>query len=103
MGTDSRRGLAGLFTRDSFVWWIGVVAAVVVALASLQTCDPHVGETMTGTSCGPTTLTYYGIPDRFAPYLRLAAFILAILSAKNMTSGRPHSEEGRAKITASGE
>jgi hypothetical protein len=75
---------------------------VILAIASLQTCDPHTIETMTGGSCGPTTLSYYGIPDRFAPYLRLAAFIIGIVAAAMKTSPRPHSEEGSAKITPSG-
>jgi hypothetical protein len=86
------------FTRDSVVWWFGIVAALLVAGATLQTCDPHVAQC--GTS--PTMLSYYGIPDSWAPYIRLGAFIVGIVSGVMRTSPRPHSEEGSAKITASG-
>lgn len=85
-------------TRDSMTWTWGIVAAIVVSIAALQTCDPHVGN------CGssPTMLSFYGIPDSFAPYLRLGALIIGIVSGVMKTSPRPHSVEGKAQVTASG-
>lgn len=85
-------------TRDSVIWWYGIGAAVVVSLAALQTCDPHV----TNCAASPTNLAFYGIPESWSPFIRLAALIVGVVSARNMTSPRPHSEEGDAKITPSG-
>lgn len=76
------------------VWYWGIAAAVIVSLATLQTCDPHLGNC--GTS--PLHLAYYGIPDAWAPYLRLAALLVGIKSGINATSPRPHSETGKARI-----
>lgn len=84
-----------MFTRDSIVWWFGIVGAVLVSGATLQTCDPHVA------SCGtsPTQLAYYGIPEHWAPYIRLGALLVGIVSGVMKTSPRPHSVYGDAKIT----
>lgn len=83
------------FSRDSAIWWCGIVAAVVVGLSALQTCDPHV----TNCAASPTNFAYYGIPEKFAPLLRLGALIVGIVSGVMKTSPRPHSEYGEAKIT----
>lgn len=87
------------FTRDSVLWTWGIAAAVIVALATLQTCDPRLQ------TCGasPTMLSFYGIPDGLAPYLRLGALVIGIGSGVMRTSPRPHSTEGYAKVTESGE
>lgn len=74
-----------MFTRDSLVWWVGIIAAVVVGIGTLG-----------------TTATEYGIPVSWLPYIRLAALVMGIVSGKLATSPLPHSEEGDAKITDSG-
>lgn len=53
--------------RDSFVWVLGVIAAVIVGLATLDT---------------QTAVESFGIPAAALPYLRLAAFIVGIVSAQ---------------------
>lgn len=77
------------------VWWFGILAAVLVSLATLQPCDPHV------TTCGssPTQLAFYGIPEAWAPFIRLGALLIGIVSGVMKTSPRPHSEFGDSKIT----
>jgi hypothetical protein len=57
------------FNRDSVYWWLGVAAAVVLALSTLDTS----GE-------GPTSLMYYGVPVSWAPYLRLLALLIGVVS-----------------------
>lgn len=84
-----------MFTRDSIIWWVGIVAAILVSGATLQTCDPHIGPC--GTS--PTHLGYYGIPDAWAPYIRLGALLVGIVSGVMKTSPRPHSVFGDAQVT----
>lgn len=61
-------------TRDSKWWWVGIVSAVILGLATLDT----------GT--GPASLSYYGIPVEAAPYLRLSALVIGIVSGKLATS-----------------
>jgi ABC-type transport system substrate-binding protein len=53
--------------RDSIVWTFGVIAAVVVGLATLDTS---------------TAVQTFGIPETWLPYIRLAAFIIGIVSAQ---------------------
>jgi hypothetical protein len=65
-------------TRDSKLWWAGIVCAVILGLATLD-----------GSGTGPTSLAYYGIPMVVAPYLRLAALIIGIVSGKLATSPLP--------------
>lgn len=58
-------------TRDSALWWFGIVAAVIVGIATLgNTAD-------------------YGIPDSWLPFIRLAALIIGIVSGKLATSPLP--------------
>lgn len=57
-----------MLTRDSFVWWIGIVSAVIVGMATVS--DP----------------VTYGIPEWAVPYLRLGALIVGIISGKLATS-----------------
>lgn len=86
-------------TRDSFVWWIGIAASVLGTLVAQRVCDPH---TIANCASDPATLAYYGIPDNWAPQIRLAFLLVGIISAWMKTSPRPHSEEGDAKIPESG-
>jgi hypothetical protein len=58
-------------TRDSWIWWWGILSAVVVGLATLG------------------NLQDYGIPDVALPYLRLAALIVGVVSGKLATSPLP--------------
>jgi len=58
-------------TRDSILWWFGIVGAVILGLATLG------------------NLADYGIPDSFLPYIRLAALIIGIVSGKLATSPLP--------------
>jgi hypothetical protein len=58
-------------TRDSMLWWIGIIFAVVLGLATVP---------------DPATL---GIPVAWLPYLRLAALIIGIVSGKMATSPLP--------------
>lgn len=60
-----------MFNRDSVVWWVGIVGAVIVGLATLA--DPAT----------------YGIPAWLMPYLRLGALIVGIVSGKMATSPLP--------------
>lgn len=60
-----------MVTRDSFVWWIGILFAVIVGVATVA--DPAA----------------YGIPEWALPYLRLAALIVGIISGKLATSPLP--------------
>jgi hypothetical protein len=87
-----------MFTRDSFVWWFGIAGSVLVSLGTLQTCDPHLAEC----AASPTSLAYYGVPDAWAPMIRLGALLVGIVSGVMKTSPRPHSEEGDLKVTVSG-
>lgn len=86
-----------MFTRDSKFWPIGLATAVIAGIAGLRACDPHAACVL-----DPTMLGYYGIPDSWAPYLRLYSLIAGPVNAWMMTSPRPHSIEGDAKITPSG-
>lgn len=68
-------------TRDSRLWWVGIVSAVILGLATLDS------------GSGPTSLAYYGIPLAAAPYIRLAALVIGIVSGKLATSPLPHSDD----------
>ena len=58
-------------TRDSVIWTLGMIGAVVIGLATLS--DP----------------TAYGIPATWLPYIRLMALIVGIASGKLATSPLP--------------
>lgn len=60
-------------TRDSVVWTLGMVVAVIMGVATVG--DP----------------TAYGIPAAAVPYLRGVALILGIISGKMATSPLPKS------------
>jgi hypothetical protein len=64
----------GIFnwTRDDAKWTYGIIAAIVLGLAALG-----------------NAITDYGIPATWLPYMRLAALIVGIISAKMATSGLP--------------
>jgi hypothetical protein len=81
-----------VFHRDSWLWRLGIVGAVIVALASLSTGDPS----------NPLTLGYYGIPDPWAPYIRLAAFVIGIASGKLATSPLPGKADGAGAFQRKG-
>lgn len=68
-------------TRDSKLWWLGIAAAVILGLGTLDGNE------------GPTSLAYYGIPLAAAPYLRLLALVIGIVSGKMATSPLPHSDD----------
>jgi len=63
-------------TRDSILWWFGIIGAVIVGLATLG------------------NLNDYGIPDNWLPYIRLAALIVGIVSGKMATSPLPGKKDG---------
>lgn len=67
--------------RDSKLWWAGIVGAVILGLATLDA------------GSGPMSLAYYGIPLAAAPYLRLAALIVGIVSGKLATSPLPGKDD----------
>lgn len=66
-------------TRDSRIWIIGVVVAIVTGLATLDT----------------QTAVSVGLHAEWLPYLRLAAFVVGIVSGQMGTSPLPHSSEVR--------
>ena len=66
-------------SRDSVVWWFGMIAAVIVGLATL-------GDSVTD----------YGIPATWVPYVRLAALIVGIVSGKLATSPLKGAEDAPA-------
>lgn len=70
-----------MFTRDSVVWWLAILGAIATYLGSTTT---------------PTDWDY-------RQWIQAGAFLVATLSGKLATSPLPHSEEGHAKITESGE
>lgn len=53
--------------RDNIIWTFGVIAAVIVGLATLDS---------------QTAVESFGIPATWLPYLRLAAFVIGIVSAQ---------------------
>lgn len=57
------------FTRDDVKWAFGMIAAVVMCLATL-------GDTVVN----------YGIPVSWLPYIRLGALVIGIISGKMATS-----------------
>lgn len=59
-------------TRNDWTWTAGMIAAVILGLATL-------GD----------TATTYGIPASALPYLRLAALIVGLVSGKLATSPLP--------------
>ena len=66
--------LADLFTalgwsRDDLKWTIATAASIIVGLAALG-----------------NTITEYGIPASWLPYLRLGALVVGLVSAKMSTS-----------------
>jgi hypothetical protein len=63
-------------SRDSALLWVGIVTAIVLALATLKPGPPT----------DPMALAYYGIPATWAPFLRLLALVVGIVSAKLSTS-----------------
>lgn len=58
------------WTRDDLKWSLGILASVIIGLAAL-------GD----------TVTQYGIPASWLPYIRLAALVVGIVSGKMATSG----------------
>lgn len=60
-----------MWNRDSWIWLIGMLGAIVVGLATIG--DP--GQ--------------YGIPETWVPYLRLGALVVGIISGKLATSPLP--------------
>lgn len=66
-------------TRDSRLLIVGVVVAVIMGLATLDT----------------QTAMSYGLHANWLPYLRLANLVLGIVSAQLGTSPLRHSSEVR--------
>ncbi len=64
-------------TRDSLYLWAGIVVSVVMGLATL-------------TDSGAAEL---GLPSAWLPYLRLASFVLGIVSAKLGSSPLPGKQD----------
>jgi hypothetical protein len=74
------------FTRDSALWLWGTIVAIVLGLATLD----------------QATAVALGIPAAWLVKLRLAAFILGLISAKVSTSPFPHSKDvpsGRVDVS----
>lgn len=71
------------FTRDSAFWWLGALGSLLVMLATLQTGDPT----------NPLSLGYYGLPDAWAPYIRLGSMLSIWVSGKMASSPLPHSDD----------
>lgn len=69
---DDHKGDSMNWTRDDLKWWIGIIASVVVGIATLG-----------------TTVTEYGIPLAALPFLRLIALVVGIVSGKLATSPLP--------------
>lgn len=64
-------------TRDSWVWTFGVIVAIVMGVATLDT---------------PTAIGF-GLHAAWLPYLRLAGYVVGIISGKMASSPLPHSSE----------
>lgn len=69
------------FTRDSVVWWLAVLGAIMTYLIA---------------SPPPVDWTYHD-------WLRSLAMVVSTLAGKLATSPLPHSIEGSAKVTKSGQ
>jgi hypothetical protein len=63
-------------TRDSVLWTLGMIAAIVLALATLG-----------------NGVADYGIPLAAVPFIRLAALIVGVISGKLATSPLPGKED----------
>jgi hypothetical protein len=70
-------------TRDSAIWWLGLVSAVVVALATLDQ------QTATQT---------FGLPLSWLPKLRLASFLVGIVSAWAKSSPFPGRQDHPSNV-----
>jgi hypothetical protein len=66
------------FTRDSALWWYGLVAALLGAVA---TFDAEMAAT-------------FGIAAVWLPKIRLLSFLIGVGSAWARTSPFPHSQDG---------
>lgn len=65
-------------SRDSWVWWFGIISSVIVAVSSNLELFPW-------------------LPDRVQHMLSLAAFLIGVTSGKLATSPRPSkAEQARA-------
>lgn len=64
-------------TRESVVWWVGLVSALVVGLATMDT----------------GTAVEFGIPAAVLPKLRLAALLIGIGSTWAKTSPFPSKKD----------
>lgn len=60
-----------MWNRDSWIWWVGIVGAVLLGLVTLD---------------NPVD---YGIPASWVPYLRGLALVVGIISGKLATSPLP--------------
>lgn len=70
-------------TRDSKLWWLGIVGAIILAVSSrLDLIDPLLPAQHT---------------DKVHALLELLALIIGIVSAKLATSPLPISNDGRRK------
>lgn len=70
-------------TRDSIIWWIGIVSAVILAVSSrMDLIDPFLPASHT---------------DKVHALIEFLALIIGIASGKMATSPLPISDEGRAK------
>ncbi len=65
------------FTRDSALWLWGTIVAIILGLATIDQ---------------PMAIAL-GIPATWLLKLRLAAFVIGIISAKVSTSPLPHSDD----------
>jgi hypothetical protein len=73
-------------TRESWLWWGGLIGAIVVGLAALDTS---------------TAVDTFGIPASWLPRLRLAALIVGIGSAWAKTSPFPSKKDNGGRVDPS--
>jgi hypothetical protein len=66
-------------TRDSALWAIAALVSLAAMLATFTVGDPT----------NPMSLGYYGIPDTWAPYIRLVSLVGGWFSGKMATSPLP--------------
>lgn len=73
-----------MFTRDSAVWWVGIIGSAVMAVGANLDAFPWLSKDA-------------------RQWISLASFVVGVVSGKMATSPRPHSTEGKAQVTETGE
>lgn len=63
-----------MFTRDSVIWWIGIVGSAVVGVSTNLDAFPWLSQ-------------------EARQWISLASFVVGVVSGKMSTSPRPHSRD----------